>query len=163
MKEAETELHYTSNFHQKKKIDFHHIFCACLDPLVDSLAVLWKTTLLVCLLCHVHLILSHCEFRQELSASFFFVFKLYKAICFVPCKSQLKDLTGLAMQAQLELQIMDNILSWCIIFTIILGSQQSYTNSCHLNSSTFCICTLSLSCQSLCLGFCAELNDIPCA
>lgn len=34
-------------------------------------------------------------------------------------KSWLKDLAGLAMQAQLELQIMDNILSWCIIFTLI--------------------------------------------
>lgn len=30
-------------------------------------------------------------------------------------KSQLKDLAGLAMQAQLELQIMGNVLSWCIV------------------------------------------------
>lgn len=33
----------------------------------------------------------------------------------MPYKPQLKDLAGLAMQAQLDLQIMGNILSWCII------------------------------------------------
>jgi len=57
--------------------NFQLLFCVYMDHLVDCLVVLSKTAVLVDLFHCIHLALSHCELKQKLSMSLFFVFELY--------------------------------------------------------------------------------------